>query len=225
MPWAVHWGVPPSHETAMTTFLLIRHAINDHVKKGRLAGRSPGVRLNAEGRTQANALAERLADAPIQQLYSSPLLRTMETARAIQKHLPQLKIQRSSAIVEVQYGRWQGKQFSELTRRKLWHIVQHHPSRVQFPEGETLRAVQSRAVDELERLRPLHPRQLIALVSHADVIKLILAHYLGMHLDLYQRISIAPASISSLDLSSGRPTLLTLNDCAHLRLNRSSRSE
>ena len=208
----------------MTTFLLIRHATNDYVKKGRLAGHSPGVRLNAEGRAQAKSLAERLAAAPIQQLYSSPLLRTMETARAIQKRSPQLNIQRCSAIVEVQYGRWQGEHFSALTRRKLWRIVQSHPSRVQFPEGETIRAVQNRAVDELERLRLLHPKQLVALVSHADVIKLILAHYLGMHLDLYQRIMIAPASISSLELGSGRPTLLTLNDCAHLRPNLPNRS-
>lgn len=201
----------------MTTFLFIRHAVNDYVKKGRLAGHTPGVRLSSEGRSQARALAERLADAPIQQLYSSPLVRTMETARAIQKRLPQLEIQQNAAFAEVRYGRWQGGRINELTNRKLWHIVQHYPSRVQFPGGESLRAVQTRAIDELERLRTLHPRQLVALVSHADVIKLIIAHYLGTHLDLYQRIHIAPASLTMLELSSGRPTVLSVNDCAHLR--------
>ena len=201
----------------MTAFLLIRHAVNDYVKQGRLAGRSPGVRLSEEGRTQARALAERLAEAPIQQLYASPLARTMETARAIQERKPQLELQRSSALIEVQYGRWQGSHFQELTRRKLWRIIQHYPSRAQFPDGETIRAVQTRAVDELERLRWLHPHQLVALVSHADVIKLIFAHYLGMHLDHYQRIMIAPASLSSLDIGAGRPTIISLNDCAHLR--------
>ena len=207
----------------MTTFALIRHAVNDYVKAGRLAGHSAGVRLSADGRAQARALAERLAEAPIRQLYSSPLARTLETARAIQERLPQLEIQRSAAIAEVRYGRWQGGHISELTNRKLWRIVQHYPSRAQFPGGESLRAVQARAVDELERLRLLHPRQLVALVSHADVIKLLVAHYLGMHLDLYQRIHIAPASLTMLDLSSGRPTVLSVNDCAHLRPQQQTR--
>ena len=214
-----------NHDGTMTTFVLIRHAINDYVKKGRLAGRSPGVRLSTEGHAQACALAGRLAEAPIQQLYSSPLARTMETARAIQERMPQLEVQRSLALIEVQYGRWQGGYFQELTRRKLWRIIQHYPSRVQFPDGETIRAVQSRAVDELERLRWRYPKQLVALVSHADVIKLILAHYLGMHLDLYQRIMIAPASISTLDIGTGRPTVISINDCAHLHLTKRSDSD
>lgn len=202
----------------MTTFILIRHAVNDYVKSGRLAGHTRGVRLSAEGRQQAQALAERLAaaPAPIHHLYSSPLVRTMETARAIQARLPRLQLRRCAAIAEVRYGRWQGGRIRELTRRRLWRVIQQYPSRAQFPEGETLRAVQARAVDEIERLRLLHPRQQIALVSHADVIRLVVAHFLGMHLDLYQRIQIQPASLSVLHLTAGRPTLLSLNDCAHL---------
>ncbi len=201
----------------MTTFLLIRHAVNDFVKSGRLAGRSAGVHLNAEGRAQAQALAARLADAPLQQIHSSPLLRTLETARAIQKPHPQLVIQRNAAINEIHYGRWQGAKIADLTHRKLWRVIQQTPSRAQFPGGESLRAAQARAVDELERLRLAHPRQWIALVSHADIIRLIVAHFLGMHLDQYQRLFVAPASLTMLEIASGRPTLLTWNDCAHLK--------
>jgi probable phosphomutase (TIGR03848 family) len=200
----------------MTNILLIRHAVNDFVKTGKLAGWTPGVHLNDEGKAQAEALGKRLADAPINQLYSSPLERTMETAEAIRQHHPKLEIKTTSELGEVRYGDWEGMEISKLTGRKMWQVVQQYPSRASFPNGETMRGVQTRAVNAVEALVAAHPRETLVVVSHADLIKMVIAHYLGMHLDEFQRIVIAPASISSLMLGFGRPYVATVNDMAHI---------
>lgn len=200
----------------MTHILLIRHAVNDFVKTGKLAGWTPEVHLNEEGKAQAEALGKRLADAPIRHLYSSPLERTMETAEAICQYHSDLSIQQNREIGEVQYGDWQGQAIAALTKRKMWHVIQEYPSRASFPNGETMREVQTRAVNELERLSLRHPREMIVVVSHADVIKMMLAHFLGMHLDNFQRIVVSPASISSVTLGYGRPYVGVVNDTAHV---------
>ena len=200
----------------MTMILLIRHAVNDFVKTGKLAGRMAGVHLNDEGLAQAEALGRRLAEAPLRRIYSSPMERTMETAAAIVKYHSSLTVEVHPEINEVEYGAWQGKAISELQRRKMWAVVQEYPSRARFPNGETLRGVQTRIVDAIETLSRVHPEQMIALVFHADLIKLALAHYLGMHLDVFQRIVISPASISTLHLGHSRPFIIGTNDIAHL---------
>ena len=200
----------------MTTLLLIRHAVNDYVKTGKLAGRTAGVHLNEEGQAQAEALGKRLAGAPLSKLYASPMERTMETAQAIAQHHAKLQVTACSDISEVDYGDWQGKSISGLQERKMWDVVQEYPSRACFPAGETMRGVQVRIVDAIEALLPRHPGQMIALVFHADLIKMALAHYLGMHLDVFQRIVISPASISTLHLSHSRPFIIGMNDIAHV---------
>lgn len=200
----------------MTTFLLIRHATNEWVKTGKLAGWTPEVHLNDAGQAQAKALGERLAGQTIHAIYSSPLERTMETAQAIAEHHPHLSIQPKPEIGEVHYGAWTGRSLSELRQQKLWHNVQHYPSRVQFPDGETMRGAQARAVNEIEALYKQHPRQTLVLVSHSDIIKMMVAHYLGMHLDLFQRINISPASLTILGLGSGMPVFHSINDVTHI---------
>lgn len=200
----------------MTEFLLIRHAVNDFVKTGRLAGWTPDVHLNDEGRAQAAALGVRLAQTPLDAAYSSPLERCVETAQAVLAHHPNLNLVLSEALGEVRYGAWQGAELSKLAKRKLWRVVQINPSRARFPEGESLRAAQMRAVDAIEQFARQHPRQRVAIFSHSDLIKMILAHYLGMHLDLYQRIEVSPASISILRLSFARPSVLQINETSFL---------
>ncbi len=200
----------------MTQLLLIRHAVNDFVKSGRLAGWTPGVHLNDDGKAQAAALGERLAAMPIKHLYASPLERTMETAEAIRAHHPHLDIIPNEAIGEVRYGDWEGASIASLRGRKMWQVVQEYPSRAVFPNGEAMRAVQIRVVNELERLVERHPGEMVVVVSHADVIKMALAHFLGMHLDQFQRLVISPASISTIVLGHGRPNVVSLNDTAHI---------
>jgi probable phosphomutase (TIGR03848 family) len=199
----------------MTTLLLIRHAVNDWVKTGKLAGWTPEVHLNEDGLAQAEALGKRLADMPLKAIYSSPLERTMETAQAVAGHHPSLTIETCAGMGEVDFGRWQGEKIEKLTRRKMWHVIQYTPTRAYFPEGETMRGAQARAVDALEELARKHPRDMIAVVSHSDIIKMVLAHFLGMPLDLFQRIVISPASLSVVQLGYGRPFVVQVNDISH----------
>jgi probable phosphomutase (TIGR03848 family) len=200
----------------MTELLLVRHAINDWVKTGRLAGWTPGVHLNPDGQNQAQALAEHLAKAKLAGIYSSPLERTMETAEAIAAHYPSLTVQVLDGVGEVRYGTWQGAKLARLRKESLWRTVQQTPSRAHFPEGEAIRQAQARAVDALEGLVKKHSNQRVVVVSHSDVIKLIIAHYIGAHIDLFQRIEISPASMSVIWLGMDRPIIRRVNDTSYL---------
>lgn len=202
----------------MVKFFLIRHATNEWVQTGRLAGWTPSVHLNDYGKQQAAALGERLSDIPLTALYASPLERTMETANAIAARQSNLDVRTEVGIGELEFGSWQGKKIKKLAKKKKWQIVQHTPSRMQFPGGETMRGAQARAVDTIERLYEEYREQkdaTIAIVGHSDIIKMIMAHYLGVHLDLFQRIVISTASISVLILDEGRPFIERMNDTSH----------
>lgn len=201
----------------MTIIILLRHGENDWVKKHRLAGWIPNVHLNKKGRKQAEAAAKRLAPLTIDVLYSSPVTRCLETAEYVAKEKG-LDIVLLDDIGEVRYGDWEGKKIATLAKKPEWRTVQFFPSRMRFPGGEALREVQSRAVQTLERISSEQEEKTVVVVSHADVIKLVLAHYLGIHIDLFQRISVSPASISSLLLTrDGMVRVLRLNDDGPLR--------
>lgn len=191
--------------------LLIRHGENDFTHAGKLAGLLPDVHLNEAGQKQAQALAQRLAPAPIKAIYASPLERAMETARPLAE-AKKLKVQICKPLREIDFGEWSGKSLKRLARTKLWREVQRYPSRVQFPAGETFLAVQNRAVQALEQIIRDHPKDLVAVFSHADVIKLMVAHYLGQPLDLFQRLVVGTASITHLHFGQGQPALVKLND-------------
>jgi probable phosphomutase (TIGR03848 family) len=207
----------------MTSIYLIRHGENDFVGKGKLAGWLPGVRLNENGRKQADVVAELFEKVKLNAIYASPLERTMETAQPL-ADAQKLKITRAPGIGEIQFGTWQGKSLKALRKRKLWPVVQATPSLARFPEGESFTEAQARAVAEIESLRSRHrgKKDAIACVSHSDVIKLIVAHYLGLPLDLFQRLHIAPASITALWVDDSHSRLLYLND---MRASRAAKSE
>ena len=195
----------------MPTVLLIRHAENEYVRKGRLAGRLSGVRLNERGREQSDQLAEALKQAPIKAVYSSPLDRTMETAAPIGA-AHGLEVVERPGLIELDFGDWQDKTLKSLRRRKLWKTVQSRPSLMRFPNGETFSEAQIRVAAEIVALVRQHkPKDLIACVSHSDLIKLAMAYYLGLSLDLFQRIMIAPASISTLFFGEGHVQVVNMN--------------
>jgi probable phosphoglycerate mutase len=209
----------------MPVLLLIRHATNDFVKTGRLPGRTPNIHLNEEGRRQAKALAQLLRDQPLDAIYSSPLERAIETAWCIaaDRSLP---VHICPDLADVDNGDYTGMEIKRLSEdeatRDFWRTVVETPSQARFPNGEGLFDMQQRVVKALEALAAAHPDleapaqaeragpsaedkprrrpQTIAIVAHADVIKAALAHYLGMPFDNFQRLSIAPASISAVAL-------------------------
>ena len=201
----------------MTKLVLIRHATNDWVRKGLLAGWTPGVHLNEEGRTQAQALGERLAESQLDAVYSSPLERALETAQAVAAPHG-LEVQTHEGIGEVQYGEWNGRSLRELVRKPLWRSVQIYPSGTRFPSGETIGEMQARVVGALDEIRSAHPQGIVVAVAHADVIKAATAFFIGVPLDLFQRLAISPASVTIVSFGPFGPQLLRMNDVGELEL-------
>ena len=200
----------------MTTIILVRHGENEWVKQHRLAGWIEGVHLNENGHSQAKAAAERLAHLPITAVYSSPVIRCVETAKYIGNALDKELILLEE-VGEVRYGDWEGAEIKKLAEKPEWKVVQFFPSRMRFPNGEALREVQFRAIQALEKLAETHGDEMLVVTSHADLIKLVLAHFLGVHIDLFQRIVVSPASISVVNLSDkGMMRILRLNDTGPL---------
>ena len=194
----------------MTTLYLIRHAENDFMRQRKLAGWLPGVHLNDRGRAQAEALVPLFQGVHLDALYSSPLERTMETAAPLAR-AHHMAVRRRAGLGETRFGRWEGQSISRLRRLKLWSQVQTAPSLVTFPEGESLRETQARILGELERILSQHSGA-VACFSHADPIRLALAYFLGQPLDLFQRVMIEPASISTLLIQDRRVRVQSIND-------------
>jgi probable phosphomutase (TIGR03848 family) len=198
----------------MTTFLLIRHAAPDLVSDT-LAGRLPGIHLSTQGLTQAHRLAERLATLPISAVYSSPLERALETAQPLAARM-HLDVRCCEAIAEIDFGDWSGKRYDELTADPRWRHWNVFRSGSPLPNGGLMLEVQLRAILALEEIRQNHADQVVALVSHGDVIKAAIAHYLGTPLDLFQRIDISPASLSVLAIYDWGARIIRLNDTGDL---------
>jgi probable phosphomutase (TIGR03848 family) len=195
----------------MPVLLLIRHGENEFVKKGRLAGRLPDVHLNETGRSQAQSIADRLAKAPIKAIYSSPLERAMETAEPLARCINLEPIPRAG-FLETDYGEWQGQTLKSLRRLKLWRTVQQAPSLARFPGGESFAECQGRVCREIEWICSQHDaKDMVACVFHADPIKLAVAFYIGLPLDHFQRLSSAPASITTLLIGEAGSHLVNLN--------------
>jgi probable phosphomutase (TIGR03848 family) len=201
----------------MATVILLRHGRTSANASGTLAGRTPGVRLDDVGRTQAERAAERLAVVPLAELVTSPLERCRETAKAVaSRQAAKPRVHQDKGLTECDYGEWQGRKLRELARLALWKTVQSNPSAATFPGGESLPQMQARAVDAVRRrdaeVTAAHGADAVWLaVSHGDVIKSVLADALGMHLDLFQRIQVDPASISVIRYTEARPYVLASN--------------
>jgi probable phosphomutase (TIGR03848 family) len=201
----------------MATVILVRHGRTTANAGGTLAGRLPGVKLDETGIGQAARTGERLAVVPLTAVVTSPLERCRQTARTILRAQPGgSRLSTDRAFTECDYGEWQGRPLKDLAREKLWSLVQTQPSAATFPGGESMAAMQARAVSAVRRRDAAIEEEfgadaVWAVVSHGDVIKSIIADALGMHLDLFQRIQVDPASISIIRYTGPRPYVLATN--------------
>jgi probable phosphoglycerate mutase len=198
----------------MTTFLLIRHAANETIGE-LIVGQAAGVHLNEEGIAQAASLAERLARVQLAALYSSPMERALETASPLAiRH--ELEIQKSNALVEINFGEWTGRTLRALEGEKQWQQFNSFRSGTRIPGGELMVEVQTRVVVELERIRERYRDDTVAVVSHGDPLKAAIAYYAGVPLDLFLRLEISPASVSVIAVNDDGPKILLLNDTGEL---------
>jgi probable phosphomutase (TIGR03848 family) len=195
--------------SSATTFILVRHAsygLLDH----RLGGRAPGHSLNEQGRAEAARLAAALAGAPLAAIVASPMERTQETAAAIAARHG-LAVQTDEDLIEMDFGAWTGADFRSLHDDPVWRAFNSFRATAPIPGGETMLAVQARMIAALRRLQAAHRDRMIAVVSHADPIKSVLTHFLGMPLDLMRRIEVAPASRSVLTLYDEDAVVTAIN--------------
>lgn len=201
----------------MPTLILVRHGRSTANTAGVLAGRTPGVALDERGAAQAAALPGRLASLTLTAVVSSPLQRCRETLQPLLDARPGLPLHTDERISECDYGDWSGRKLAELTDEPLMAVVQQHPSAAAFPGGESMRAMQARAVDAVRdwnaRIEAEHGDGAVyVMCSHGDIIKSVVADALGMHLDLFQRIQAEPCSVTAIRYTRLRPFLLRLGD-------------
>jgi probable phosphomutase (TIGR03848 family) len=195
---------------AASVVLLVRHGLTPTTGI-KLPGRAPGLHLSDEGRRQAEAAAERIGKvARIAAVYCSPITRARETAQPIGRAVKRaLRIERDLADLDI--GEWTGMSLKQAARRPEWETVQRNPSNFRFPGGESFPEMQTRMTSALGRIVARHPGQIVVAVSHADPIKAAVAQALGTPLDLFQRIMIAPSSITVVAYRRGGPSVLTVN--------------
>jgi probable phosphoglycerate mutase len=195
--------------------LFVRHGQTPTTGKV-LPGRAPGLHLSDAGRAQAGAVADRLGRLPaVEAVYASPLERTRETAAPIAKARG-LRVQAERGLLEADMGEWTGRELKALRRQREWKGVQGYPSGFRFPGGESFAEMQNRMVGTVERLRTAHPGATVVAVSHADPIKAVVAHALGMHLDLFQRIVVSPCSVTAVTFGDTGPMVLSVNSVTDL---------
>jgi probable phosphoglycerate mutase len=194
--------------------VLVRHGTTATTGK-ELPGRASGLHLSDAGQQQAKAAAARIAalqddKRKVTAVYASPLERTRETAAPIADGLD-LEVKIEKGLLEVDMGEWTGLSLSVARKKPEWRTIQRYPSAFRFPGGESFPEMQARMVATLARLRADHPGEVVVAVSHADPIRVAVAHHLGTHLDLFQRIVVSPCSLTAVALGDDGPTVLTVN--------------
>ena len=197
----------------MSTVLLVRHGRTAANAGGLLAGWTPGVVLDETGLAQARALGERIAALPLAAIVTSPLDRCQQTAAAVLGTRTGAVVETDDRLGECHYGEWTGREIKTLAKDPLWRVVQAHPSAVTFPGGESMRAMQDRAVDVVREVDARVGEGAVwVAVSHGDVIKAVLADAMGLHLDQFQRLVIDPCSVTAVRYTRLRPFVLRVND-------------
>ncbi|MFN7150572.1 MAG: MSMEG_4193 family putative phosphomutase [Microthrixaceae bacterium] len=202
--------MPRRSPAAPTLVLLVRHG-RTATTGTVLPGRAKGLHLSDDGTAQAQAAADRIAQLErVHAVYASPLERTRETAAPIGRAVD-LPVRTAKGLLECDFGEWTGKRLANLRKKPEWSTVQHRPSIFRFPGGESFAEMQLRIWNQMETLVADHPGQTVVAVSHADPIKAAVAMATGVHLDLFQRISISPCSITPLLFTASGPIVLAVN--------------
>ena len=201
-----------------TLILFVRHG-QTPTTGIELYGRKPGVHLSELGLSQAESVAERISEMDqrgIAAIYSSPLVRTRETATPISKALG-IPIKQSRGLIELDVGDWTGRKLNQLRKLKAWSTVQKYPSGFRFPNGESFVEMQTRISQTVDGFVSEHPGATVVAVSHADPIRALIAHAMGTHLDLFQRIVVSPCSVTAILYTPNGPVVLAVNNTGDLK--------
>ena len=198
----------------MATLFLIRHAVT--AQTGRvLYGQTRGIGLDDRGKAQADGLVERFASVGLTAIYSSPLERCVETVEPLAA-AQRLAIATVPDLIEMDTGSWTGRTLAQVRRTKPWTTVQRQPSAFRFPGGEGFVEAQRRAVGAVETIARRHARGRVAIATHGDIVRIVLAHLLGTPLDDFQRIVADTASVSVVVTHRAHRRVVLVNDTGGL---------
>jgi probable phosphomutase (TIGR03848 family) len=192
-----------------TTIYLLRHAHSRANLSGVLAGRMEGVHLSERGVNESLSLVPVLTALNIDRVHVSPLTRCSETVAPFIKKQSKIKVFEDPSFIEMDYGDWTGSKLTLLSRKDLWRSIQENPSSVRFPHGESFLEMSARAIAGIEAINSDGRNHLV--VSHGDVIRVLINHYLGSHLNNFQRLAVGPASLSTLQFTKKGPNIHGVN--------------
>ena len=195
-----------------TTVVFVRHGSHDLLGTT-LCGRMQGVSLNAQGRRQADAAAQRLRGLGLAALYTSPRDRCRETAAPIAAAVG-VEAVTEPALDEIDFGDWSGARFDALEGRPDWTAWNTRRSAARPPNGETMDEARSRVTGWLDQARRRHPDATVAAVSHGDVIKAALLAALGLGVDDFERIDVDPGGLSTVVLGAWGMKVHSINEAA-----------
>lgn len=194
-----------------TRFILVRHAETEQSARGRCYGRLD-VRLSPRGLRQAQALADALAGLPLAAVYSSPLIRALDTARPLAAARG-VDVSLLEVLAELDFGEVEGLTYDEIEaeRPELFRAWMDDPARVRFPGGESLADLRARVLPALEQIRACHAGEAVAVVAHGGVIRVVLADALGVEDGALFRLDQAEGGVSVVDWLEGVPLLRAAN--------------
>jgi len=207
-------------ESSGTRILLIRHGETEWNRNHRFQGKRSDLPLNQKGRDQAHALALALKEESLKAIYSSPLIRAMETARIIKVFHSSVPLYEEEDLVEMDLGQFEGMESQRWAIeypdfRKAW---QESPASITMPGGESLQGVQDRAIGALERITKLHPPEsTLLLCSHNFVNLTILCYALEVPLDRFREVPQETASLNVLYMQGKRLRAEVVNERSHLK--------
>jgi phosphoserine phosphatase len=197
--------------------IIVRHGESEWNRIGRYQGQADAP-LSDTGVSQAEALGARLSREQFDAIYTSPLQRAARTAEAIARYHPDVPFYRDAGIMEIHHGDWQGLYINDVVERYADGLEEwrQHPTRAQFPNGESFSNILKRVLDFKERLLSDHSDRTILVSTHDVVVKILVSDALGMNMDRINRIWVTNASISVIEYGDDLPYLVSLSEACHL---------
>jgi probable phosphoglycerate mutase len=198
----------------MTTLFLLRHGLTAVTGK-KLYGQTRGISLDERGLAQAEQLVARFSPVRVTAVYSSPLERCIETVEPL-ANARGLPVIERDGLIEMDAGTWTNRPLAQLRRTRLWRDVMDRPSHFRFPDGDSFAEAQARVLAEIHAIAARHPRGRVVVGTHGDIVRMLVSHFTGAHLDLFQRTMSDPASVSVVHVGQGHPRVLLVNDTGGL---------
>ena len=193
----------------MPKIYLLRHAQSEANEQGILAGPDNSVKLSVKGLKQSKNATKHLQKIEFAKIYCSPISRCFETIEPLIKSRPEIDFEYHQDLKEMDYGKWNGKNLDELSKKREWKVIQKSPASFKFPDGESFVQLRKRVQGFLTEV--IDQSGSILVVSHGDVIKMFLACTLEQPINTFQRFAVTPASLTIINYDQKVKSVISTN--------------